>query len=64
VQVGNTSQPATKQSINMKKLMKQLLVIAALALGTVLTMSACNTVHGAGKDVKRAGQGIENVSGK
>jgi predicted small secreted protein len=39
-------------------------IIAIFALGAILTITACNTVHGAGKDVKRAGQGIENASGK
>ncbi len=46
----------------MDKIKKQILVTAFLALLSILVMSACNTVHGAGKDVKRAGQGIENAS--
>jgi predicted small secreted protein len=37
--------------------------IVALALVTGgLMVSACNTVEGAGKDVKSAGQAVENVA--
>jgi predicted small secreted protein len=35
-------------------------VMAAIAVG----IAACNTVEGAGKDVKAAGQGIEKAAGK
>ena len=38
------------------------LVIAVLALGAVFTLSACNTIHGAGQDVKFVGRGIEHAS--
>ena len=40
--------------------------LAALAVmtGFVLGLAACNTVEGAGKDVKAAGQGIENAADK
>ena len=43
-----------------------LMKLAALAVlaGFVLGISACNTVEGAGKDVKAAGQGIENAADK
>jgi predicted small secreted protein len=34
----------------------------ALAGITVLALSACNTIEGAGKDVKAAGQAVENAA--
>jgi len=37
-----------------------LAVIAGMAMG----LAACNTVEGAGKDVKAAGQGIEKAADK
>jgi len=37
------------------------LAIALLGL-SVLTLSACNTVEGAGKDVKATGQAVENAA--
>ncbi|MEO8346068.1 MAG: entericidin A/B family lipoprotein [Betaproteobacteria bacterium] len=39
---------------------------AALAImaGMVIGLAACNTVEGAGKDVKAAGQGIEKAAEK
>lgn len=37
------------------------LLIALLGL-SVLSLSACNTVEGAGKDVKATGQAIENTA--
>ena len=52
-----------KTKHNLEKLMKQSFLIL-LALGAILAVSACNTVHGAGQDVKSAGQGIENASDK
>lgn len=37
--------------------------ICALVLaGSVLVLSGCNTVQGAGKDIQRAGQGIESTA--
>jgi len=36
------------------------LIITALALGTVVAFSACNTVHGFGQDVRSLGTGIEH----
>ena len=38
----------------------------ALATATLamLALSACNTVHGAGKDLKSAGQAVSNASGE
>ena len=37
---------------------KTLLLLAALSLGSI-TLSACNTVQGAGKDVERAGEKVQ-----
>lgn len=37
------------------------LTAAALAM---LALSACNTVHGAGKDLKSAGQAVSSASGE
>jgi predicted small secreted protein len=34
------------------------LLLAALALGSI-SLSACNTVQGAGKDVERAGEKVQ-----
>jgi predicted small secreted protein len=39
---------------------KRRILTVALLLGLVGMVQACNTVEGAGKDVKKAGQGIEN----
>ncbi len=39
---------------------KRRMLTALLLLGLVGALQACNTVEGAGKDVKNAGQGIEN----
>jgi predicted small secreted protein len=37
------------------------LMIALLGL-SVLSLTACNTVEGAGKDVKATGQAVENAA--
>ena len=35
----------------------------AIALGTVLAMlTACNTMHGIGKDIEKGGQAIEKAA--
>jgi len=44
-------------------MMKKLAAFAAMA-GIVVGISACNTVEGAGKDVKATGQAIENAADK
>jgi entericidin B len=44
----------------MLKKIAGLVVMAGIAIG----IAACNTVEGAGKDVKAAGQGIEKAAGK
>jgi predicted small secreted protein len=47
--------PATDQGVPMKRLTALLL----LALFSIGTLTACNTVAGAGKDVKKAGEKVE-----
>src|SRR5450432_201017 len=44
-------------------MIKKLAALAAIA-GMVIGVSACNTVEGAGKDVKAAGTGIEKAADK
>ena len=44
-------------------MLKRLAALAALT-GIVVGLSACNTVEGAGKDVKATGQAIENAADK
>ena len=44
----------------LKLVMKLVMVVGIASLG--LNLTACNTVEGAGKDVKAVGQGIENSS--
>jgi predicted small secreted protein len=41
----------------------RILLIALSALAT-LSLAACNTVHGFGKDVEKAGEVIQKGSGK
>lgn len=36
----------------------------ALALTTMVSLAACNTVNGAGKDMKSAGSAVSDASGK
>ena len=38
------------------------LLIAAAVFATAAALSGCNTVEGAGKDVKSAGKGIEETA--
>ncbi|HEY5310333.1 MAG TPA: entericidin A/B family lipoprotein [Casimicrobiaceae bacterium] len=44
-------------------MLKKLAALAVVA-GIVAGVSACNTVEGAGKDVKATGQAIENTADK
>ncbi len=44
-------------------MMMKLAALVAL-LGMAIGIAACNTVEGAGKDVKAAGQGIEKAAEK
>lgn len=43
-------------------LKKSAALLAALAM--VMGLAACNTVKGAGKDVEKAGEGIQNAADK
>jgi predicted small secreted protein len=40
------------------------LALIAVAVGVVFSMYGCNTVQGMGKDIKNAGQAIENAGTK
>jgi predicted small secreted protein len=40
--------------------MKRLIVLMMMAAFSTATLSACNTVAGAGKDVQKAGQKVES----
>jgi predicted small secreted protein len=42
-----------------KTIAKILLLVTTLSLGS-LTLTACNTMQGAGKDVERAGQKLQD----
>ena len=44
--------------------MKRLMALLLLALFSAGTLSACNTVKGAGKDVQKVGEKVEESSGK
>jgi entericidin B len=44
-------------------MLKKLAALAIMA-GIAIGIAACNTVEGAGKDVKAAGQGIEKAADK
>lgn len=41
--------------------MKKPLVLVVLAI-VLSSLSACNTIHGMGKDIKKAGEKIEDAS--
>lgn len=43
----------------MKTIAKVLLVVTTLFLGS-LTLTACNTMQGAGRDVEKAGQKLQD----
>ena len=45
----------------MKKSLFRILTVILLAFSPVV-MTACNTVEGAGKDVKRGGEKLENAA--
>ncbi|WP_206860131.1 entericidin A/B family lipoprotein [Lysobacter changpingensis] len=42
--------------------MKRLMALLLLALFSVGTLSACNTIAGAGKDVQKAGEKVEDAA--
>lgn len=41
--------------------MKKLLIIA-MVLGALLSITACNTIHGMGKDVQAVGDGVGDAT--
>ena len=43
--------------------MKRLTALLMLAMFSMSTLTACNTIAGAGKDIKRAGEKIEGAAG-
>lgn len=57
----NLRSPLSSNDLTKGNAMKQILAIAVLGM-SVLTLSACNTVEGAGKDVKATGQAVENAA--
>jgi len=46
----------------MKGSIKLRALAVLLVLGLAGGLQACNTVHGAGQDMKQAGQGVENTA--
>ncbi|MFC3551407.1 entericidin A/B family lipoprotein [Lysobacter cavernae] len=42
--------------------MKRLIALMLLALFSIGTLSACNTMAGAGKDVQKAGEKVEDAA--
>jgi len=44
--------------------MKRLIAVMLLAMSSVGTMTACNTVKGAGQDVQKAGEKVEDAADK
>ncbi len=40
------------------------IALAIAAILSVLTLSACNTIDGAGKDIERAGEKIQDATDK
>jgi entericidin A len=55
--------PSDKPSDRKTPMKKLILTLAALASIAVFT-TACNTIEGAGKDVERAGEKIENSANR
>lgn len=43
--------------------MKRVMAVAVLALFSIVSLSACNTMEGLGKDVKKLGQKVEDKAG-
>ena len=44
--------------------MKRLFALLLLTVFASVALTACNTVNGAGKDIKKVGENIEDASGK
>ena len=42
--------------------MKRLLVLALLSMCTMAMLAGCNTIAGAGKDVQKAGEKVEDAA--
>jgi predicted small secreted protein len=42
--------------------MKRSMALLLLALFSIATLSACNTIAGAGKDVQKAGEKVEDAA--
>ncbi len=40
------------------------IILSALMVAMVFSLSACNTIEGVGKDVKKAGEKIEDAADK
>ncbi len=40
------------------------LLVVAVAIGVVFSVYGCNTVHGIGQDIEKAGEAIKNSSSK
>ena len=49
-------------SMNHRYTLRTLLALAAAVVG--LTLSACNTMEGAGRDIKAGGKALENSASK
>ncbi len=47
----------------MKAMLKTVALLLLVAIGTS-SLSACHTVKGAGKDIEKAGEEIQDASGK
>ena len=44
--------------------MKRLIAVMLLAMFSIGTLTACNTVKGAGQDVQKAGEKVEDAADK
>ncbi|HEX5355429.1 MAG TPA: entericidin A/B family lipoprotein [Aquabacterium sp.] len=40
------------------------LAVSLMLLSTLLGLSACNTIHGVGQDIEKAGEAISNAAKK
>jgi entericidin A len=56
------AESVTTRPTNRGEPMKRLMALLLLALFSVGTLSACNTVAGAGKDVQKAGEKVEDAA--
>jgi predicted small secreted protein len=45
-----------------KTTLARIIFVAALAFWFSLFISGCNTMQGAGKDIQRAGEGVEDAA--